>query len=256
MTPDIAIAMKQFEPVNGGSVLRSILDAGNQLLRELRKPDADSTQFGITRLRGTGPDVAFSSLVNQLNADLPLEPEFPFEGSDLVGGAVWPELPYKPVEADLFQDDDEPMTQAVAKLQWKAHADDLPMHTHLYSDRCIIVNEGRGFFHWTDESLADFTGKRVNTIAVRERDVLVFTRGLVHTFSTTEHPMQLLSCHMPYLPLDNPRQYSLPNKTWTFKTHGHLIQSQIVADTAWSCHTVRHNGPVIPEILQSRAVQI
>jgi len=58
-------------------------------------------------------------------------------------------------------------------------------------------------------------------IAARERDVFIFTRGVVHTFSTTDQPMVLLSCHLPFIHLDDARQYTLPPVRWTAHSHPH-----------------------------------
>lgn len=222
------------------AILEGLLAFGQRCVDELHATAIEGgSLFGITRLRGTGPGVSFNAVIDALNRQMPLEPAFPFEGSDKVGGAVWPERP-----STLQTPDGETPSNAVAKLQWKAGADDLPMHTHLYSDRCIVVHEGRGFFHWTTEPYEAFTGETVHTIAVRERDVLVFGRGVVHTFSTTAHPMQLISMHLPFLPFDSPRQYHLPPREWTLRSDGHRIESRIVAENTWSHRTITQGSAI------------
>lgn len=168
----------------------------------------------LGRLRGTGPGVHFGALIERLEAAHPLELQYPFEGSDRVGGAVWD-------CAALL--DDPSVTAGIAKLRWSSHATDLPMHTHEHADRFIMVLDGRGFFHWSGQAVGDFDGPAselgVETIAARSRDVFVFRRGLVHTFSTAEHPMALLSVQLPLIALDDPDQYRLPATRWTAAAH-------------------------------------
>lgn len=122
---------------------------------------------------------------------------------------------------------------SLAKLRWEAGADDLPMHVHEHSDRCIIVHEGRGFFHVSDETADRFSGASVRTIPARERDVFLFSRGVVHTFSTLDQPMTLLSCQLPFLPFDHPDQYRLPAVRWTAATHPDDYPARIGTDACW-----------------------
>lgn len=155
-------------------------------------------------IRGTGQGVHLGELIDELESKHPVDLKFPFENSQCVGGDIWGDTP-------------EPLKHpALAKLQWLAHADDLPLHAHEHADRFIIVIGGRGFFHWSDQSLSDFDSSSVHTIAARDRDVFVFRRGLLHTFSTHDEPMTLLSVQAPFIPFDDPRQYTLPsNAHWT-----------------------------------------
>ena len=166
---------------------------------------SETTPLKLGRIRGTGPRVSFGSMVQQIEANHPLTLEYPFEGSDRVGGGIWklsnPSESLSP----------EP---AIAKLRWLDHSGDLPIHIHP-SDRFIVVLEGRGFFHWSDQSIESFDGTAVQTIAARSRDVFVFRGGLLHTFSTEEQCMTLLSVQLPYIPFEDPRQYSLPGHRWT-----------------------------------------
>jgi hypothetical protein len=119
--------------------------------------------------------------------------EIPFEGSDLVSGGAWI------AERILARSDGgtAPLDAAIAKLRWESGADDLPLHVHDHSARFIIVLEDRGYFHVTDHSPERFDGTGVRSIPARERDIFAFTSGLLHTFSTAEHPMTLLSVQVP-----------------------------------------------------------
>lgn len=99
-----------------------------------------------------------------------------------MGGAVW--------SGRELLHSGEPA--ALAKLHWLAGASVFPMHSHPQSDRFIVVLRGRGYFQYPDQTLGDFDGSSVRTIAARERDVFPFTRGTVDTFSTTDSELALL----------------------------------------------------------------
>lgn len=218
----LTLAVPPMEPP-GHRVLSALLRFGQEAVDRLNRTPGrgdERRRVGYGRLRGTGPGVSFGALFDELEAAMPIELAYPFEGSDRVGGAVWPNV------------DDSLITQSnnLAKLRWEAGADDLPMHVHEHSDRCIIVLEGRGFFHVSPDSLDEFNGARVETIAARSRDVFVFTRGVVHTFSTADEPMTLLSCQLPFLPFDDPTQYTLPRFLWTARKHLRRDQSTITME--------------------------
>ncbi|MFN0012179.1 MAG: cupin domain-containing protein [Phycisphaerales bacterium] len=178
----------------------------------------------VSRLRGTGRGVSCTRLFDALERDHPLRLEAPFEGSDRVSGAVW--------RGDQVLGG--PSTAAVARLLWAAEARDLPMHVHDHSDRFIVVRHGRGYFHVTDESCDEFCGGAVRSIPARERDVFLFTRGVVHTFSTDSEPMELLSCQLPFVPFDQPEQYRVPACRWTAATHRDGYAAEIACDAAWT----------------------
>lgn len=199
-----------------------LLTLASQTLARLRS-SSDADRIAATcRIRGTGPEASFRRMIQDIELAHPLELIYPFEGSDRVGGAVWP-------AASIAGE-----ASAVAKLRWESRALDLPMHAHLCSDRCIFVMEGRGFYHVSDEPIDHFTGDHVRTIAAREGDVFVFTRGVVHTFSTWSSPMTLISCHMPYIPFEDPQQYVLPSVRWTAGTCLPSTEGEIQIDPTFS----------------------
>jgi|GEM_PF-2355365 len=189
--------------------------------RSINALEQSERMLSLGRIRGTGPGVSFGSFIDHLNIAYPLKLEFPFEDSERVGGAFW----------DCRSILGDPKIKAtITKLKWLNHAQDLPIHAHEQADRFIVVTDGRGFFHWSDQSIEDFDGSSIQTIAARDRDVFVFRRGLMHTFSTTEHDMTLLSIQSPFIPFHDPRQYRVPAHQWT---HGHDLQSttsQIMCD--------------------------
>jgi mannose-6-phosphate isomerase-like protein (cupin superfamily) len=93
------------------------------------------------------------------------------------------------------------------------------MHAHECSDRFIVVFSGAGIFHFSDESLSDFTGRDVRSAPVSAGEIVCFTCGLVHTFSAPDQELVLLSYHAPLIAFDDPRQYSLPAVRWTYEEH-------------------------------------
>lgn len=205
----------------GTRVLQGLAELAERALVALAAQYAGHPIALVSRMRGTGRGVSLTSVLGAIDRDHPLEVRHPFEGSERVGGAVW-------IPADLGI----ASSASVAKLRWSAHASDLPMHVHEHSDRFIIVRSGRGYFHVTDESADGFTGTRVRSIPARERDVFLFTRGVVHTFSTDAEPMELLSCQLPYISFDDPRQFRLPSVSWT-ANEPESYRAEIRCDAAW-----------------------
>ena len=205
----------------GTRVLQALASLAERALTGLNEQCGGHPMALVSRMRGTGRGVSLSATLAAIDADHPLEVHYPFEGSNRVGGAVW-----IPVNMGI------PTGASIAKLLWMNHANDLPMHVHEHSDRFIIVRSGRGYFHVTDESADGFTGTRVRSIPARERDVFLFTRGVVHTFSTDAEPMELLSCQLPYIPFDDPRQFRLPSVSWT-ANEPESYQAGIRCDAAW-----------------------
>lgn len=178
----------------------------------------------IGRVRGTGPAVSFGLLMRAIEVTFPMALRSPFEGSHNVGGAILP-------LADLLQED---RTDGFLRLRFNVETKDLPMHVHEHSARLIFVLGGRGFFHVSPESPETFTEANVRHIPVRSRDVLVFPRGTIHTFSTAAKPLQLLSYHWPYIPLTNPRQYTISRPTVFPATIADGAASRIRCDPAFS----------------------
>jgi mannose-6-phosphate isomerase-like protein (cupin superfamily) len=207
----------------GRHVLAGVLTMAERAMTRLRESAPTPTAV-VGRLRGTGRGVHFRDHITALEKEIPITLVSPFEGSERVAGAAWD------ARAILGQGRDG----ALAKLRWQAHADDLPMHVHEHSDRFIIVHEGRGYFHVSDQAVDRFDGSEVRTVPARERDVFLFSRGIVHTFSTRDEPMTLLSCQLPYMAFDDPRQYRLPSSRWTAAQFPRDPSPHVVCDPAWS----------------------
>jgi len=226
ITPNaLRLPHAQADDMTGCDVLHGLLTLACDAFSAVRS-DSALTRFALSgRIRGTGPGASFSAMIATLERDHPLDLVFPFEGSDHVGGACW-------LADELL--DGEHAGCSIAKLHWKAGARDLPIHAHTRSDRFIIVLDGRGFYHVSPHTLPEFDGTDVRTIAARSGDVFMFSRDVVHTFSTAEQGMTLISCHLPHIPFEDPSQYTLPGMRWTALESLHGEPAGAIALGGWS----------------------
>ena len=62
----------------------------------------------------------------------------------------------------------------------------------------------------------------------------MFRRGAVHTFSTAEHALTLLSYHRPFIELDDPAQYILVQPPLSPADFLRDVHSRVSFD-AWTC---------------------
>ncbi len=211
-------------PIDGRQAMASVLRQAEAYVAFLRGESGTAPRAAIGRVRGTGPGVSFGSLVEAMRTAFSVEMISPFEGSHSVAGGV-----LLPAQADLPSRDD-----GFLFLRFAEGARDLPMHTHEDSDRLIYVLEGRGFFHTSHERLDEFSGEDIRHVPVRSRDVLLFRQGVMHTFSTQAEPLLLLSYHAPFVPLEDPRQYTVPDQVVCPADTFDSKKSRIGCDPAWS----------------------
>lgn len=223
ITP-VPLQRKGNPATNGRCGFKAIIDQAEAYVATLHAQGLPDRAAILGRVRGTGPGVSFGSVVEAIKSTLPVQMKSPFEGSDHVAGGV-----LLPAEAGIDGRDD-----GLLFLRFAENTGDLPLHTHEHSDRLIYVLEGRGFFHVSGEDHEKFDSRKVRHVPVRSRDVLLFKRGTVHTFSTGPEPLVLLSYHSPFVPLNDPRQYTLPCRTVLPGEVVDAAQSQITCDPAWS----------------------
>lgn len=178
----------------------------------------------IGRIRGTGPGVSFGLLVRAMEVRYPQALQRPFEGSHNVSGGC----------IDLAALLHEEREDAFLRLHFRPGCTDLPMHAHEHADRLLFVTSGRGFFHVASESLSDFSGTCIRHIPVRSRDVIVFPRGTIHTFSTTSQSLKLLSYHPTHIPLEDARQFTIPSPLTFPASLVEHDKSQVSCDPAFS----------------------
>jgi mannose-6-phosphate isomerase-like protein (cupin superfamily) len=177
----------------------------------------------LTRVRGTGPGVSFGHLVEALEPAA-LHWVSPFEGCSSVKGAVLR-------GADVV---DPARNDAFLFLEFAPETRELPLHVHEDSDRFIYAIGGRGFFHVSHDPLEAGRNRGLRHVPVRDRDALMFRRGTVHTFSTGEHPLTLLSYHHPYVPLEDEKQFRVSEQPEKPSEFLRGQRSSVSFDSAWS----------------------
>jgi len=209
---------------------RSYLREMDACVRTARLPARTAL---LTRLRETGPGVAFSEVLAALQSD-GLNWVCPFEACSNVSGAV-----LKGADLVAVQRDD-----AFLLLRFASYTKNLPLHVHDDSDRFIVAIGGSGFFHVSPDPLEMGSSRKLRHVPVRENDALMFRRGTMHTFSTESEPLTLLSYHHPYVPLEDERQYrvsSPPEKPADFLRRQRACVS---FDAGWS--VLSTTPPVCP----------
>jgi mannose-6-phosphate isomerase-like protein (cupin superfamily) len=147
------------------------------------------------------PDVGRSlrNLARASMAENPPELHSPFEGVETIAGGVW--------RPDDLGDD------ALLLLRFGRGTLNLPLHSHEHSDRLIVVLAGHGRFVWAEGDPKDETSFRLQHVSVSTEDFIRFDRGVIHTFSTPEDSLLLLSYHRPYIALEDPRQFTVAGDT-------------------------------------------
>lgn len=186
----------------------------------------------LTRLRETGPGVSFHDILAALQSN-GLNWVCPFEACSNVSGAVLRGADLLGVSRD----------DAFLFLRFAPHTRDLPLHVHDDSDRFIVAIAGAGFFHISSDPLEAGSSRRIRHVPVRDRDALMFRRGTMHTFSTEDESLMLLSYHHPYVPLEDERQYrksSPPEKPADFLRRQ---RSCVSFDAGWSVLSAAAIGP-------------
>jgi len=94
----------------------------------------------------------------------------------------------------------------LAHLRFAAGTEDLPLHVHEYSDRLLVVTSGLGVFHYFAD--AD-QARELRSLVVEPSDIVIFTRGLIHTFTAPLGDLTLLSYHAPFFEFDDTRQFTI-----------------------------------------------
>lgn len=124
----------------------------------------------------------------------PVNIQAPFEGSQFIAGGVW---------AGSELDD------ALVPLQFSPGCNDLPPHTHRYSDRLIVILAGQGKMYYSRSASSQFSENDFEAREISTGDVIVFMRGTIHTFTTDHSALQMLSYHAPFIPLEDSKQYEV-----------------------------------------------
>lgn len=189
--------------------LSEFFEVGQRVLRrvhtDIRSHRLSSPAFLFGSANEHGLDRSLDMLAKRIDRDYPIELQSPFEETESIAGALWS-------GRELL---DEDRQDGLAKLRFARGTLDLPIHVHEHSDRFIAVLSGAGRFWWSEQSFHRFDASEVQSVPVVAGDVLVFTRNLLHTFSSPDQELVLLSYHSPEISFDDPRQYTIPNIRWT-----------------------------------------
>lgn len=190
----------------GSAALADLMDLGAEICAGLEVGGAagpGAPGWVVGRVEPLeGPTLRES--VAEIERARPLELRSPFEGCREIAGEAWRGREHL----------DPARTDGLALLRFDERAIDLVAHAHLESARAVIVLEGRGVFHASEEGLEEFTGARMRCIDLEAGDLLAFSRGLVHTFSAPSSGLWLLSYHATFVEFDDARQYTPTAKRW------------------------------------------
>ena len=191
----------------GVSVLKVLMDLGQQTIDEaerLVRRGRLQAPFAIGRLMAHDDTPPLTHAMELAERSRPIELRSPFEDCETIAGGLW-------TADQVF---DTPREDGLAKLRFAAGTNDLPAHVHEHSDRCLFVLEGEGTFHASPSDWRSFDGTGIESLPVRAGDVVVFNRGVLHTFSAPRRELVLASYHSPALAFDDPRQFTVPHITW------------------------------------------
>ncbi len=191
----------------GVAVLRVLMDLGQQAIDEadrLVRRGRMKAPFAIGRLMAHVDTPPLLHAIELAEWSRPIEMRSPFEDCETIAGGLW-------TAEEVFGARRE---DGLAKLRFAAGTNDLPAHVHEHSDRCLFVLEGEGSFHVSPSDWRTFDETGIESVPVRAGDVVVFNRGVLHTFSAPRRELVLASYHSPALPFDDPRQYTLPTRMW------------------------------------------
>lgn len=225
MDPVVAITPRRIrQSQHPQSPFEALLDAACSYVADLDRSRPSENAAFLGRIRGTGPGVSFGALIDAMRHAHPVSLQSPFEGSPSVGGAVLH-------PRDLLN---QTRDDAMLLLRFEAGSIDLPMHAHEHSDRFIYVVSGRGYFHVSDDPVTYLSPAGIRHVPVRARDALLFRRGTVHTFSTDREALLVLSYHGPYVPLDDPKQYTVAQPAICPASLMDPSQSAVSFDAAWN----------------------
>jgi len=174
-------------------LLADLFAKARRSLKRVRVRARNKAVFHCDRIESGSPWSAVEQVHVHLLEKYPIEIESGFEGNPGVEGGVW-----RPT--DRGED-------GIVHLRFSAGTEDLPLHIHEFSDRLIVVTSGVGLFHYLPDT--DKT-RELRSIIVEPGDVLLFTRGLIHTFTAPIGDLTLLSYHSPFFALDDSRQFAIP----------------------------------------------
>ena len=185
--------------------LSQLFETGRSAVRMLRQHCQDRSPDGracfVGQLPGWIKGATLRTFMHRVELEHPIRPKAPFEGTERIAGAAWL------ASHELGEDADD----GIAKLCFAPNTANLPLHTHEQSERFIFCLQGRGTFHFCCTPLHAFDGTDVRSVPIRPGEFVLFSRNILHTFSSWRPGMILISYQAPSLPFDHIDQYTLPS---------------------------------------------
>lgn len=181
---------------NGNHVLGSWFRMMRAALKRAVEAAAGEVVVRFGQLKEASTWGTAMALHDGLRESHPIRVEAGFEGNPAVEGGAW-----RPGDGG----DD-----GLVHLRFAAGAEDLPLHIHEFSDRLLVITSGIGLFHYLPD--AERT-RELRSVVVEAGDAVLFSRGVLHTFTAPLNDLTLLSYHSPFLELDDPRQFTIPKQS-------------------------------------------
>jgi len=199
------LAFEVCEGDNGSDVLGAWFRMMRTAIKRTFEAAASATVVRFGRLREASKWGTAAALHKSLRETHPIRVESGFEGNPGVEGGAW-----RP---------DDSGEDGLVHLRFAAGTEDLPLHAHEFSDRLLVVTSGVGLFHYLPDA---GNSRELRSVVVDAGDAVLFTRGVVHTFTAPLEDLTLLSYHAPFFEFDDARQFSIfegiTGRTWTWDT--------------------------------------
>jgi len=210
---------KRRDGEDGDRLLQELCAIANDNIGRLRHCTRKEAHFEKRKLNDFDIS-ADSGLGTRLLNSHPISLALGFEGNAGIEGGAWP--------SDARDGD------TLVFLRFAAGTVDLPLHVHEHSDRFIVIDLGSGLFHYVPLA---HDPNELRSIIVRAGDVIMLTRGLLHTFTAPHMELVLLSYHAPFFAFDDERQFTIPE---TDADYGYTWSPTGVATKSARVHPLVH----------------
>jgi len=192
---------------DSAEALSLIFDFAKMLKEEMLKIQSISNLLQKFFFKGSIGEEGLRDLLYLLGIvreEFPLELKSPFESCDDIEGNYWKESEYLNRESE----------DAILHIKWHQGAIDLPSHVHRNSDRVIMLFQGEGSFYYNFDKFEDHQNLHMQKLKLQQGDILCFPKDFVHSFSSEDSDMELLSYHSPFVELDDPKQYDVTKEVY------------------------------------------
>ncbi|MBI3834119.1 MAG: hypothetical protein HY287_07305 [Planctomycetes bacterium] len=193
-----AFEVSEEDEGNGNHVLGSWFRMMRAAIRRALEAASGTAVVRFGQLKEASTWGTPMALHDGLRETHPIRVDAGFEGNPAVEGGAW-----RPSDGG----DD-----GLVHLRFAAGTEDLPLHVHEFSDRLLVVTSGIGLFHYLPDAR---NSRELRSVVVDAGDAVLFTRGIVHTFTAPLNDLTLLSYHSPFLELDDQRQFTIPRNLQT-----------------------------------------